>query len=337
MPRLLVALLACSLAACGGKAATPGVGGPIRTVAAPALEAAAPVRVGESPSALAIGFGSVWVAGRDAGTVTRVDAATGRPARTAKPLRAGRGPLAVATGEGAVWVAAADGTITRIDPTRGTAATVARVADPGGIAAGEGGVWVTGRSSGTLTRLDPRSGARTGQPARVGADPSDVVIGGGSVWVANQADGTVSQVSPKTGKPAGDAIRVGRAQTLALASGGGAIWAAKTDTERADAIAIVRIDPGRAEVDGDPVRITGGVPLGLAAGAGSVWVTDPGSLLPGSERPPGLLRLDVRAGSLAGAPARLGPSPSAVAVGEGGVWVATAGDGALTRYTPPSG
>ncbi len=334
-PACLALALALALAACGGgRAEPPGAGGPVRTVAAPAPEVGDPRPVGASPSALAVGFGAVWVASRNAGTVTRVDARTGVPALSAafpQPLETGGGPLAIATGEGAVWVAAADGTITRIDPVRGGAREVARVVDPGGVAVGAGGVWVTSRERGTVSRLDPRTGAPTGEPIRVGPRPGDVAVGAGSVWVANTADATVSRVDPRERRAEGDAIRVGKEQALALTYGEGGVWVAKTDSPQADPIAVVRIDPRSGEADPEAIRVTGGVPLDLAAGGGFVWMTDAGSALPGSARPPALLRLDPAGRALAGAPVQLGPSPAGVAVGAGAVWVATAGDGALTR------
>jgi len=329
-----VALVALVASGCGGSSEIPNAGGPVRTVPAPALESAEPVPVGASPSALAVGFGAVWVASRDAGTVTRVDARTGAPALNEafpEPLATGGGPLAIAAGEGAVWVAAADGAITRIDPVRGVAREVARVVDPGAIATGAGAVWVTSRERGTVSRLDPRTGAPTGEPIRVGSRPGDVAVGGGSVWVANTADGTVSRVDPAARRARGRAIRAGKAQVLALAYGEGAVWVAKTDSPQSEAIALVSIDPDEGTVAPKAVPVTGGVPLDLAAGGGFVWVTDAGSALPGSARRPALLRVDPKARALAGAPMKIGANPAGVVVGAGAVWVATAGNGALKR------
>ena len=97
---------------------------------------------------------------------------------------------------------------------------------------------------------------------------------------------------------------------------------------------MVRIDAEDGAVDPEAIPVTGGVPLDLAAGGGSVWVTDAGSALPGSARPPALLRLDSAKRALAGAPARLDAAPAGVAVSRDTVWVATAGDGALQRVDP---
>lgn len=327
------------LAGCGGSPEVPGVGTPVRSVPAPAPTVADPVAVGVAPSAVAVGFGSVWVASRNDGTVSRIEAGSGRAELTTgfpRPSEVGQGPLAIAAGEGAVWVAAADGTVTRIDPGTGAARAVARVSDPGGIAAGGGSVWVTSRAGRTLTRIDPRTGRVAGPPVRVGEAPGDVAVGGGSVWVANAEAATVSRVDARSGRRDGEAIRVGdeEGQALALTYGAGAVWVAKTDTPGANVIALVRLDPSSGEVKGEPIRVPGGVPLDLAAGPEGVWTTDVGSPLPGSRRPPALRRVDPKARALAGRPVPIGASPAGVAVGGGSAWVVSAGDSTLTRVTP---
>ena len=327
---------------CGGSPAVPGTGGPVRTVAAgPAVEVGEPVPVGLSPSAVAVGFGSVWVASRNDGTVARIAIAqgSGRPELTRgfpRPSQAGQGPVAIAAGEGAVWVAAADGTVTRIDPGTEEARRVAAVPDPGGIAAGGGGVWVTSRSGRSLTRIDPRSGRVAGRPVRVGEAPADVSVGGGSVWVANTGSATVSRIDARSGQRDGKDVRVGeeQGQTLALTFGAGSVWVAKTDTPGANPIALVRLDPASGEVTGKPIRIPGGVPLDLAAGPEGLWATDVGSPLPGARRPPVVHRIDPRQRAISGAAIPVGDSPAGVAVGVGSAWVVSAGDSTLTRITP---
>jgi len=70
-----------------------------------------------APSAAALGFGSSWLAYREANLVVRVDSSG---ATTSIPV--GRGPSAIAVGRRAVWVAnAIDGTVESIDPATGAA------------------------------------------------------------------------------------------------------------------------------------------------------------------------------------------------------------------------
>jgi YVTN family beta-propeller protein len=58
------------------------------------------IRVGDHPTAVAVGAGSVWVASLD-GTVSRIDPSSNRVVRV---IAVGGTPRGVAVGEGAVWV-----------------------------------------------------------------------------------------------------------------------------------------------------------------------------------------------------------------------------------------
>jgi YVTN family beta-propeller protein len=104
-----------------------------------------PISVGVDPAAVTLGFGSIWVANRGSGTVSRIQlGAAGQPARV-RTITVGERPVDIAAGEGAVWVANAGGhTVSRIDPATGT---VTRTIDlhnpPAGIAVGAGRVWVS--------------------------------------------------------------------------------------------------------------------------------------------------------------------------------------------------
>jgi DNA-binding beta-propeller fold protein YncE len=64
----------------------------------------APVELGKQLDDLLLGFGQLWVAGRD-GSVTRLDARTGQPAGA--PVQIGGAPLALAASPAGVWVASA--------------------------------------------------------------------------------------------------------------------------------------------------------------------------------------------------------------------------------------
>ena len=81
-------------------------------------------------------------------------------------------------------------------------------------------------------------------------------------------------------------------------------------------------------------RSTPGIPVDLAAGEGGVWATlVGGSALPGSEQSGRLAVLDPATGDLEGEPIEVGDRPSAVATGDGYVWVANT-DGTLTQVDP---
>ncbi len=333
-----LAALAVTAAACGGDGGggggLPGVA-LTRSVGGPALIAATPVAVGRGPSAVAVSGGVVWVANTLDGTITRLDARTGRPLGRAVAI--GPGPLAVAGDGRSVWVALGDGSIVRVDPVTGrpVLGVGARVPGATDLALGEGAVWVTSRDRGTLTRLDPVSGRVRGA-TRVAGGPSDVVVGGGSVWVAQGAPARpgatagVVRVDPKSGAVRGR-TPLSHNQVLALAWGEDRLWAAKTDRDLGVPVDLVRLDrDGR--VDGRPLRIPGRAGLRLATGAGSVWVLDGGNdLPPNPRRPPGVVRVDAERFAIVGAPGRVGADPKALAVGDGGVWVANAGSGSVSR------
>jgi peptide/nickel transport system substrate-binding protein len=70
--------------------------------------------VGSGPTAVLPAFGSIWVANQFDGTVSRLDASTGRVAAT---VQVGGGPNALGASAGSVWVAnETDDSITAIDP-----------------------------------------------------------------------------------------------------------------------------------------------------------------------------------------------------------------------------
>ena len=99
-----------------------------------------PIRVGNGPSALAVGEGAVWVVNRHDGTLSRIDPATNQVTWTG---RIGSDPTAVAVGAGSVWVAGGEeGLVRRVEPG-GTHAVVKIEArsSPAAIAVAGGSVW----------------------------------------------------------------------------------------------------------------------------------------------------------------------------------------------------
>jgi YVTN family beta-propeller protein len=103
------------------------------------------IGVGTDPAAIALGFGSVWVANRADGTVSRVEPGAAGQAARVQTIPVGERPVGIAAGEGAVWVAnAGSHTLSRIDPaTNRVTRTVDLDNPPAGVATGAGRVWVT--------------------------------------------------------------------------------------------------------------------------------------------------------------------------------------------------
>ena len=292
------------------------------------------LEVGGTPVALAVGEGGVWIADNSGSKLVGVTKGNTDAYRRGASFKVAAGPLAVATGEGAVWAASGDGTVTRLDPGQGEITELDRaVPQPGGIAVGGGSIWVTSSAEDSVYRFDAATGKPSGE-IEVGAFPTDVVADESSVWVANTEDGTVTRIDPASGE-ADPPAEVASQQVLALALGEDGLWVAGTDDERAETIEVGRLDPESEELDDIATEIDAGIPVDLAAGEGGVWATLLGGLSAPGTNPPGRVAvIDPATGEAATDPVRVGARPSGVAVGEGAVWVANAGDGTLTRIDP---
>jgi YVTN family beta-propeller protein len=212
------------------------------------------------PSGIAIGAGAVWVANSLDGTVSRIDPQTNREVQA---IPVGVTPTALAVGGGAVWVTSAEErSVTRIDVVRGRVVdTIATGALGRGIAVGGGSVWVTDESSRSVVRLDSRR-ASVVETVSVGNGPTGVAFGDGSVWVANSLDGTVSRIDPSTGSVTAT-IQVGEGPD-GIAVGPDAVWVSVEFSET-----IARIDPAENRVV-EQVPIANR-PKGLALSGNQVW------------------------------------------------------------------
>jgi YVTN family beta-propeller protein len=161
-----------------------------------------PVRTGASPQSLAVGGGSLWVANHDAGTVTRIDQASGR---VMADIPVPSEPHRVAYGAGAAWVGLwHDNSVSRIDP-----ATNRVVGSPipiglhhaGNLVVGAGSVWVTSdyrvdaaAEDVVVVRIDPQAN-RAVETIAVGGHPIDVATTPGAVWVSVADPGTVLRLA----------------------------------------------------------------------------------------------------------------------------------------------
>lgn len=191
----------------------------------------ATVPVPEPCGAMAIGFGSLWVANCQDLSLYRIDLQAARiiavvPTGLADP----DGELSVAVGAGSVWVLTDQrGVLSRVDPQTNRVTERITVAPYSYAAAfGFGSVWITNtgktdRTSGSVQRIDP-SMNRVAVTIPVGPTPRFLAVGEGGVWTLNQGDGSVSRIDPSSNKvvatiqtgvegPGGD-----------IATGAGAVW-----------------------------------------------------------------------------------------------------------------
>jgi YVTN family beta-propeller protein len=218
------------------------------------------IDVGGDPSGIAVGAGAVWVANSLDGTVSRIDPQTNREVQA---IQVGVTPTALAVGGGTVWVTSAEErNVTRIDVVRGRVVdTIPTGALGRGIAVGGGSVWVTDGSSRSVVRIDARRGSVVGTVS-VGNGPTGVAFGDGSVWVANSLDGTVSRIDPGTHRVTAT-LPIGEGPD-GIAVGSAAVWVSGEFSNT-----IARIDPAENRVV-ERIAIANR-PKGLAVSGDQVW------------------------------------------------------------------
>ncbi len=184
------------------------------------------VSMSEPCGAMAIAYGSLWVADCKDRTLNRIDLKTARkiatiPTGIANP----EGELNVVAGAGSVWVASDEkGVIARVDPASNHVVATVRV-DSGSyyLAFGFGALWAVSASRQSLQKIDPQTNAVI-KRADLGRLPGFLVAGEGAVWVQEQGDGTVARIDPQTVKISG---RVKIGETLKYGDidvGGGKVW-----------------------------------------------------------------------------------------------------------------
>jgi YVTN family beta-propeller protein len=280
------------------------------------------VPVGQSPSGIAYGAGSIWIANTGDGTVSRIDPHSHAVIQTI-PVHAQ--PVAIAvTGEN-VWVAnSGDGSVSWINvksPSEVKRIPVGNV--PAAIAAGPSGVWVANSGDNTNQRIDLVTGA-TGPPIQVGAGPDGLAVDAHSVWVANGTGRSVTRVHTDTNPVQRDnPIPVG-AGPAAIAITSTGVWVANQLDLTVD-----RIDPdsGRSV---HTIKVGDG-PSSIIAAGSTIWVADEfdGTVTQIDERTD-LPRRTIAVGAL----------PAGLALAGKTVWAATRAAGAshrggtLTVFTP---
>jgi YVTN family beta-propeller protein len=164
----------------------------VRVLDPKTLKSSPPIRVGRTPSAIAIGGGDAWVADRGANDVRPIDLRTTRPSGPPIPTR-GKAPIAIAYGsDGTVWVANRDSSdVTAVRNHRaGVPQPVA--GGPIAIAAGAGDAWV-GTQSGNVVHLG-RSGRVVGQQLAFHSGAAMIALVGDMLWVATRDDGSLTEL-----------------------------------------------------------------------------------------------------------------------------------------------
>lgn len=234
-------------------------------------------KVPDTSSGLDAGAGAVWLLKEEAGTVLRLDPASGRVERR---VRVGGSPAEVVAAE-TVWVAVSDsdrsGRVVGIDPR--TSEIVTEIKAPGAVESvavddASGDVWAAipeptrssgEREGGQLLRIDPAAGSISERLAVPGG-VSDAVVGGGAVW-ALDPDGDLLKIDPEESLVSG-ITPLGPPGPREIEFGTGAVWIASVDT-------LARVNPATGDVSSS---LEAG-PYGaqdLAVGERYVWTVGPG-------------------------------------------------------------
>jgi len=196
--------------------------------------------VGAFPQDIVASSGRLWITSDQDGTVTAIDADTGRVART---LSVGAQPEAMAVGtDGAIWVALyGHASVVKIDPNTYAVQRVAVPPLPKAITVGEGSVWVASAVNGFVTKIDP-STVRIVKTFRVGKSLQSITAAYGSVWIADEDQHTVWRIDAHTYAVVGK-IQVEPNDNQVVA-GAGKVW-----VQRDPDFGIARIDPASNAVD----------------------------------------------------------------------------------------
>jgi YVTN family beta-propeller protein len=220
--------------------------------------------VGHGPEAVAAGAGSVWVANRLDGTISRID--PGR--REVVQIDVGGSPAGVAFGAGSLWVADGDSRfVAQVDPGANKVQQRIEVGNAlRALAVADGALWVASGPDASIKRiaLDRAQTTYSGPDSiPLAAKPTAIAAGAGALWVASEEAGSLSRIEPRSGT-VGRPIRVGNGPS-AVAAGEGAVWV----VNRHDGT-LSRIDPATNAVSW-AVGV-GSDPRAVIADGGAVWV-----------------------------------------------------------------
>lgn len=195
--------------------------------------------------AMAVAFGSLWVANCKGGNLYRIDLQTARvQAIISTNIANPKGELNVVAGAGSIWVPSEEaGKIARIDPANNKVVAAISV-DPGTfyLAFGFDSLWAVSSAGQSLQRIDPQTDAVVNK-VKLGQQPGFLAAGEDAVWVQEQGDGTVARIDPQTVEVSGR-VKVGKTLIYGdIDVGGGRVWLRTTEDQT-----FVAIDPKSMEI-----------------------------------------------------------------------------------------
>jgi YVTN family beta-propeller protein len=219
----------------------------------------------KTPTGIAVGSSTVWVAHGLLGEVSRIDPQFGTITGSTPVGGSSFGSPygSVALDPASVWVAFGDSTLARLDLQGAVLGETLAGTQPAGVAVSDGAVWVANHGDATVYRFDPATFEQGHvRSVSVGGQPSGIAVGEGAVWVASTGGDAVTRIDPTAFStvtiPVPD-------EPVAVTVGSGAVWVASRSGF------VSRIDPETNEVVA--TIGVGAAPAGVAAGLGYVWVT----------------------------------------------------------------
>ncbi len=218
--------------------------------------------IGAGPRSLGLGGGLVWVASLDAGTVSRVDQASGRVDTMGG---VGRPAVVAVDPEGIAWVADPFGNTVVALQTRGPPLVTLTHTHAVAMAVGYGSLWMADDVCDRLIRVDLASRAPSATielPPSSG--PNAVAVAAGSVWVTGGRTKALYRIDPAANRVMGLPTALIDPPTSAAASEA-AIWIASETTNH-----VSRISTADAQLAG--TFEVGLQPSGLAAATSGAWV-----------------------------------------------------------------
>lgn len=235
----------------------------------------ADVAVGDFPSAITTGDGSVWVAVQSRAdgenVVARIDPATNE---VTESIPVDGLPEWVAIGDGSLWIGL-PGAVQRVDPETGQ--VIAEIRGAGGVLTFTAdAVWAVASAT-SIARIDSSTNELVATVS-LGLPDGGYIIGGpvgtaNAVWViaalesdaAGVASGELLRIDPNTNSVV---ARIDlEVASSALAVGDGAAWVARWDADRTY---LTRIDTGTNQAD--LPMVVEGQWTPFTVGAGRLWL-----------------------------------------------------------------
>lgn len=272
---------------------------------------------------LAAGAGAVWfVTSSGTNGVVAVDPASGKRFPTiplGRRVDTSNEIWVGAVGMGALWLLHPGSTLYRIDAERRTVTARIRAPFDDRLTIGAGSVWLMSNLDEQVRRLDP-SGRVTA--AIHVPNPRRIAFGDGAVWVLGGGGTLVARIDPATNRVVAT-TRVRPAQDIAAGPAG--VWIADRSSLR-----VSRISTDGRRIESVVPIPQGATPLALAEAGGRLWMTSGGCSCRRRGTSPMVFAVDPARNTLAVA-LRMPRVVSDIAVGDGALWAADNGGGALFR------